>query len=405
MTPEKNNSVKKEVNKIKSAVAKNVFRVGLAGSILLGSSACVPTEAIFTTPTPEVSPLPSDFTRTPTPSLTEANYELTPTPENLATQELTLVPETEVATEMPTIPLTPEPTVNPDIEIVDEELAENIKNLMPEMWFYNDKSKNFEARDSSEFNFMIYKKTKLLIFDKDGNEVGFARYFARTSPDAEMTDYFSLTDISSETVIPLRIYSEMGNYTAKSIRTSEVATTKQCMFSFVEEFSEFRPVNKIYEQIAVDKTLEYAPDSRNIQKGEKMIETAILRVLTYITNISEEKLFEDLQKGLSMEFETNEGKWVVNKGINYIWSDSQDFSYELLDGELFLYNGFADTVLANDAIEGCRPMSWDIGFRRFLGDNYLDNYPEVVNIYLTNAQPYLDRYTRQTPVIVDLRKD
>lgn len=98
MTPEKNNSVKKEVNKIKSAVAKNVFRVGLAGSILLGSSACVPTEAIFTTPTPEVSPLPSDFTRTPAPISTEAPVELTPTVENPATAELILESQIESAT-------------------------------------------------------------------------------------------------------------------------------------------------------------------------------------------------------------------------------------------------------------------------------------------------------------------
>jgi len=110
MTPEKNNSVKNEVNKINSKIAKSVFRISLAGSILLGSSACVPIDSIIVTPAPEVSPLPSDLTKTPALSPTEAPVELTPIVENTATQELTLVSPTEVATEIPIFTLTSEPT-------------------------------------------------------------------------------------------------------------------------------------------------------------------------------------------------------------------------------------------------------------------------------------------------------
>src|SRR5450830_1422549 len=76
------------------------------------TASCTPEmiNAIITTPTPEVSPLPSDITKTPTLSSTEAPVELTPIVENSATQELTMVSPTEVATEMPTLTLTLEPT-------------------------------------------------------------------------------------------------------------------------------------------------------------------------------------------------------------------------------------------------------------------------------------------------------
>jgi len=109
MTPEKNNSVKNEVNKAKSKVAKNLFQVGLATSMLFGAPACVPTEAISIIPTGETNPLPDGATKIPE-SPTDATYEVTPTIVDPATQELTLVSPTEVATEMPTITLTPEPT-------------------------------------------------------------------------------------------------------------------------------------------------------------------------------------------------------------------------------------------------------------------------------------------------------
>ena len=65
----------------------------------------------------KTSPLSPDFTKTPAPLSTEANYELTPTIVNPATQELTLVSPTEVATEMPTIiTLTSEPTITQTLE-------------------------------------------------------------------------------------------------------------------------------------------------------------------------------------------------------------------------------------------------------------------------------------------------
>lgn len=322
------------------------------------------------------------------------------------TQELTLVSPTEMPTEISTSTMISEPTATaaPEIEIVDKVLAEKIKELMPTMWFYNEVSKRFEIRNSDEFSFLISKRTRLLIYDKEGNEVGFARYFVRNSPDAQMTEYYSLTDISKDTVIPIRLYSQMGNYTAMSIGSKETTTTKQCMYGFVEEYTEFT-TDRIYPQEIVDLTQKYAPDSRNFEQGEKMIEVAVLRALANITNESEDRLRENFQNGVSLEFETDKGLWVLNRGVNYIWSDSQSQSYGILNGELFLFNGFSDFVFPVDAIEGCRVSAWDTGIRSFLGNNFEKNFPETVEIYKRNSMPLIDRNTIQIPVIVDLRAD
>ena len=133
MTPEKNIKVENKVNKIKSSAAENIFRVGLATAMLFGVLSCVPIEAIVTTPTPETSPLPFDFTPTPISSPTEAPFEFTPTVINSATQELTLVSPTAVATEMPIITLTPEPTVIATQEI-DFSVPGAPENVDPEKW-------------------------------------------------------------------------------------------------------------------------------------------------------------------------------------------------------------------------------------------------------------------------------
>ena len=105
MTPEKNSSIRKEVNKAKSKVAKNFFQVGLATSMILGAPACVPTEATSIIPTGETNPLPGDSTKTAE-SPTEATYEVTSTPGI----ESTINPPTQVATEMPTAIATEMPT-------------------------------------------------------------------------------------------------------------------------------------------------------------------------------------------------------------------------------------------------------------------------------------------------------
>ncbi len=138
MTPERNvNKVGKKDHRNKSTIAEKILRLALFTSMLFG---CVPIEATVTTVTPETSSLSSDITHTPT---------LSPT---------------EVATEMPTATLTPEPTVivNPDIEVVDEELAEQIKSVMPSMWVYDREQKKFVERSNEDFKIRFIKRQPYL---------------------------------------------------------------------------------------------------------------------------------------------------------------------------------------------------------------------------------------------------
>jgi len=373
----------KKEHRNKSTIAEKILRLALFTSMLFG---CVPIEATVTTPAPETSPLPSDITHTPTLSPTEVPVELTPTVENPATEELTLT-------------LEPTATVNPDIEVVDEELEEQIKSVMPSMWVYDREQKKFVERSNEDFKFSIYKKTTLFITDGNGEEVGYARYFVKSSPDAEMTEYFSLTDKSVNTVIPLKLYSQMGDYTAKVITHNGDFYTKQCMYGFVDEFTEFR-LDTVFPQEAVDM---YAnADMEKIQKGEEIVEIAILKTLANITNESIDKLYEDFQKGVLVEFNTKKGKWIVNRGINYLWSDTDRRRYEIVDGELFLLNGFSEgTQIIPDSIEGCRPMAWDTVMIKFLNENFGE---DVAMTYKLNTIHFINTNTIQTPVIVDLRE-
>lgn len=139
MTPERNaNKVGKIDTRNKSTIAKNIFRLGLFTSMLFG---CVPIEANVNpaaNPSPggETSTLPSEFTETPLPL------------------------PTETVTKIPTATLTPEPTVivNPDIEVVDEELAEQIKSVMPSMWMYDREQKNLLKDRMKILNFRFIKE-------------------------------------------------------------------------------------------------------------------------------------------------------------------------------------------------------------------------------------------------------
>jgi hypothetical protein len=383
MTPEKKSeSIVNLPPKIKKAIAGGI----VAASLVTGCNVAVealPHEKPIITSTSVPTKDPETNT-----DPTQATYELTPTQK-----------ATDTMINPPT--LTPEPTatVNPDIEVVDEELAEQIKSVMPSMWVYDREQKKFVERSNEDFKFSIYKKTTLFITDGNGEEVGFARYFVKSSPDAEMTEYYSLTDISKDTVIPIKLYSQMGNYTAKVITYNGDFYTKQCMYGFVDEFTEFR-LDTVFPQEAVDM---YAnADMEKIQKGEEIVETAILKTLANITNESIDKLYEDFQKGVLVEFNTKKGKWIVNRGINYLWSDTDKRRYEIVDGELFLLNGFSEgTQIIPDSIEGCRPMAWDTVMIKFLNENFGE---DVAMTYKLNTIHFINKNTIQTPVIVDLRE-
>jgi len=385
--------------------ARRVSRYVLPGVAVALTTSCTPemiNALAKTVETPEVSPLPSDFTKTPMPSPTEANYELTPTVVNPATQELTLVSPTEVATEMPTITLTPEPTatINPEIEIVDKESAERIKSLMPEMWFYNDISKSFEVRNSDEFTFLISERTTLLISDKEGNEVGFAKYFTKNSPDAQMTEYYSLTDKSIDTLIPLKLYSQMGDYDEPILTTHGDLSGQKCMYGFVHGFDE-EMLNFHTSQEEFEESQKYASNLIFNKEGDSLLQTAILRSVANIKGVDESRLVQDIKNGILVEIETKLGNWVVNKGMDFYWNDAQYKEYKLNDGKLLLFDG----VIYSDQL--CHRESFGMSFYSFLGNNFNVNFPEVVKIYGYNLWPFnsTEKYTntRLSPVVVGLR--
>ena len=369
----------KKEHRNKSTIAEKILRLALFTSMLFG---CVPIEATVTTQAPETSPLPTDeITHTPTLSPTE----VTPTIENPALEALTLTPE-------------PTATVNPDIEVVDEELAEQIKSVMPSMWVYDREQKNFVERSNEDFKFSIYKKTTLFITDGNGEEVGFARYFVKSSPDAEMTEYYSLTDISKDTVIPIKLYSQMGDYGEPKLSTSGYVSVQKCMYGFAHEFEEVI-LDQEVTQKALDNTQKYASDIIGMKDGDKLVQIAILRTVANIKGVDELELLKDIENGISIELETKDGNWLVNKGIDIFWSDTDRQKYELDDGKLSLYNG------TRNQMQICTQLAWDIAYRTFLSDYFSDDFPEVVAIYRACSQPYTGKYTKQVPVVVGRREN
>lgn len=112
----------------------NKTRIELVALLALSGCSGIVYPIVETSKPAETASLPSsDSTKTPQ-SPTDANYELTSTPESLATQELTLVPETEVATETATITLTPETTLTSTVETVPINMDEviDMTKLSPE---------------------------------------------------------------------------------------------------------------------------------------------------------------------------------------------------------------------------------------------------------------------------------
>jgi len=196
MTPEKNRSIKNEVNKAKLKVAKTFLRVGLATSMIFGASACVPTEAIFTTPTPEVSPLPSDLTKTPALSPIEAPVELTPTVENPATQGSALTFSSEIG------------------KFVDHEWIVNLLDRLGDEYYYDDKYKSIWFIKNNNDG-TSERRVPVLIFDFE-NSVTFQE---GVDGGRETVRYASFENVK---VSLNGILSLVGNYYGKNYSFSEV---------------------------------------------------------------------------------------------------------------------------------------------------------------------------------------
>jgi len=147
MTPEKNNSVKKEVNKNKPTIANTLLKVGVSASMLLGASDCVvPPETTIETPQAgKTAPLPGDFTKTAE-SATDVNYEFTPTVANPSTQELT----SKFSTKME--------------EVVDYEWIDSLLDKLGDEYYYNNKYPSIWFKKDNHDG-TSEKSVPVLIFD------------------------------------------------------------------------------------------------------------------------------------------------------------------------------------------------------------------------------------------------
>ncbi len=317
---------------------------------------------------------PLDIDRKPT-----ATQKLPPeTPSQSSETQIPVPTETQIltptftpqATETLSSTITPEATVNPNLEVVSEELAEQIKSVMPPMWFYDRDQKKFVVRPNDDFVFSIYRRTTLRITDSNGEEVGYARYFNKNHLDSENTEYFSLTDQSRNTLIPLKLYSQMGEFqTSGLLRSSERYDTKPCLFAFTDDFHTITHNDFSFTQTDIDITNQYASDTFNTLNGDEITQAAIIRVLSVLKSESEEKIYQDLQKHIPVTLDINGKEWIVNNGIDYLWTDSQNPRYDVDNNRLILSNGMSDDF------NYCVTSQWDRAFSFWLWEKYYKTLP------------------------------
>jgi hypothetical protein len=341
---------------------------------------------------------PLDIDRKPTatqklPPETPSQSSETQIPVPTKTQILTPT-FTPQATETLSSTITPEATIDPNVEVVSEELGEQIKSIMPPMWFYDRDQKKFVIRPNDDFVFSIYRRTTLRITDSNGEEVGYARYFNKNRLDSENTEYFSLTDRSRNTLIPLKLYSQMGEFKQKN----SIDNVQKCMFAFSENHETLER-NLIDSQKHIDWTNKYASDI-DIANGDELAEKAIVRVLSIIKSESEEKIYQDLRNQIPIVLNIGGQEWKVNDGIDYIWGNSRARSYEINNGHLILFNGVFDTV------GYCLVGQWDGAFPSLiLWKHFESDFPEITRVYSAVTQGYIDSTTTRIPTITFLRPE
>ncbi len=390
MTPEKVpiRATKAEVVPKNSQKYLRKWFNGLVAGMIVGGhlTACMPTEARSVIPT-DTDRVVATSTYLPPQKTLESS---TPT--------LAQTTSTTVEAQVTTTTATPESIVDPDIEAVDEVLAEQIRNSMPSMWVYDREQKQFVIRSNDDFVFSIYKRTTLRITNSNGEEIGYARYFNKNRPDSDASEYFSLTDKSENTIIPFKLYSQMGEFKTDNLTTIGKYNTKQCLFAFTNDLHVVK-YNFQFPQINMDWTNKYASDTLDIVNGDELVQAGIVRTVSIIKSESEEKIYEDLKNNIPVIVNIGEKEWVVNKGINYIWDDSRDRDYEVIDGHLILFNGVADDQNA------CMSLQWDEAFPALiLWEHYEKRFPEITRIYDVVTQPFIDLSTIRTPVISFLRE-
>lgn len=222
--------------------------------------------------------------------------------------------------------------VDPRWETPDENLTQQIKSVMPVMWVYDHETKSFVERPVNDFSFSIFERTTLYIYDKDGNEIGFARYFTKSALDNENTEYYSLVDESFHPIIPLRLYAQMGEFVP-----TEGMVAPQCMFAFSEDGATL--YNVPADQTQLDYSRKYSSDMIEISDGEELMQTAIIRSVAMIKGVSEDQIISDIKNNIPVIVNFDHKEWVVNHGVDFLWGNYSDQNFDVIDGKFISYDG------------------------------------------------------------------
>lgn len=241
--------------------------------------------------------------------------------------------EAPTSTPPATVTETVKPTEESKWEVPDASLVEQIKSTMPAMWVYDHESKTFIERPVDDLTFSIFERTTLYIYDKDGNEVGFARYFTGSNLENKNTEYYSLVDESVDTIIPMRFYSQMGDFGP----ADNGYKTVQCLYAFSDNMAVVE--DPYINQTMVDYTQKYAKDIIEIPSGEEMVQTALVRAVAMVKGVSEDQIMSDLKNGIPVIIDMNGESWEVNKGVDFVWGNSDLSDYEIDGGRFVSYDG------------------------------------------------------------------
>ena len=215
----------------------------------------------------------------------------------------------------------------------DATLTEQIKSTMPTMWFYDREAKSFVERSVDDLSFRIFERTTLYIYDKEGNEIGFVKYFTGGNLENENTEYYSLVDESTNSIIPMRLYSQMGDYIPSG---STVAP--QCMFAFSDEPNQHTVPNPT-SQSYYDFNHNLTSDMLQISSGEELMQVGLIRTVAMINGVSEDQIVADLKSNVPIVISFGDKQWEVNKGIDFFWSNSSTSGFDVKDGRLISYDG------------------------------------------------------------------
>ncbi len=258
----------------------------------------------------------------------------------------------------------------------------------PLKWVYDHESKTFVERPTVDLTFSIFERTTLYIYDKEGNEIGFAKYFTGSNLENENTEYYSLTDQSTKTMIPIRLFAEMGDFDVEA----NGIDTNQCMYAFSENMATFPgPFN----QNLIDGTNKYALDIAQISDGRDMMQAALIRTVAMIKGVSEDQIKLDLKNGTPVVVSINGQDWEVNKGVDFIWDESHLNDVEVVDGRLVSYDGITSTNL------NCINLGIGGGLYRAL---YKSFGAEVMFAFGAGKNPILSIYEGRTSVETTLRR-